>query len=64
MPNKPKPCPVCGSPPSPEFQPFCSRGCQDRDLLKWLGDGYRIPGPPAAGFEGEIGGLDSDGSEG
>jgi len=26
--------------------PFCSRGCKDRDLLQWLDDGYRIPGPP------------------
>jgi len=27
------------------FKPFCSAGCKDRDLLQWLGDGYRIPGP-------------------
>ena len=32
---------------SPRHAPFCSPGCKDRDLLKWLGDGYRIPGPPA-----------------
>lgn len=47
MPNNPKDCPICGKSPSAEFTPFCSRGCKDRDLLKWLGDGYRIPGPPA-----------------
>jgi endogenous inhibitor of DNA gyrase (YacG/DUF329 family) len=49
MPKKPepKPCPICGKPPSNEHAPFCSRGCKDRDLLKWLGEGYRIPGPPA-----------------
>ena len=41
-----KPCPGCRKPPQPEFAPFCSRGCKDRDLLKWLGEGYRIPGPP------------------
>ena len=46
MPSKPKKCPVCGKPPSVADEPFCSRGCKDRDLLKWLGDGYRIPGPP------------------
>ena len=40
-------CPVCGKPEAPEFKPFCGRGCKDRDLLQWLGDGYRIPGPPA-----------------
>ena len=40
-------CPVCGNPPQPEFQPFCSRGCKDRDLLQWLGEGYRLPGEAA-----------------
>ncbi|GAA3902820.1 hypothetical protein GCM10022276_21920 [Sphingomonas limnosediminicola] len=40
-------CPLCRSPQSPEYAPFCSRGCKDRDLLKWLGGGYSIPGPPA-----------------
>ena len=43
-----KPCPLCGKPPSESHAPFCSRGCKDRDLLKWLGEGYRIPGPAAA----------------
>jgi uncharacterized protein len=45
-PDKPKKCPVCGKPERTELAPFCSPGCRDRDLLKWLGDGYRIPGPP------------------
>jgi endogenous inhibitor of DNA gyrase (YacG/DUF329 family) len=53
-----KPCPICGKPPAPDHEPFCSRGCKDRDLLQWLGDGYRIPGPPA-----EDGALDSDGDD-
>lgn len=43
--NTPK-CPACGKPVSKDAAPFCSAGCKDRDLLKWLGDGYRIPGPP------------------
>ncbi|MDP9163844.1 MAG: DNA gyrase inhibitor YacG [Pseudomonadota bacterium] len=55
MPAKPKDCPICGKAPEPGFAPFCSRGCKDRDLLKWLGDGYAIPGPPADPY-----GLDSD----
>ncbi len=45
--------------PSAEHSPFCSRGCKDRDLLKWLGDGYAIPGPPADGD-----GLDSNEGDG
>ena len=44
-PEKPKKCPLCGKPEAEEYAPFCSRGCKDRDLLKWLGEGYRIPGP-------------------
>lgn len=40
-------CPLCGQPASPDHAPFCGQGCRDRDLLQWLGDGYRIPGPPA-----------------
>ncbi len=50
---------MCGKPASAEFKPFCSRGCRDRDLLNWLGDSYRVPGPPAV--ENEEGGLDSEG---
>lgn len=37
-------CPVCGKPTDPAHKPFCSSGCKDRDLLQWLGEGYRIPG--------------------
>ncbi|MCJ8190958.1 DNA gyrase inhibitor YacG [Sphingomicrobium aestuariivivum] len=55
MPNTPATCPVCKKPTVNEYRPFCSRGCKDRDLLQWLGDGYRIPGPPVMQE-----GLDSD----
>jgi hypothetical protein len=46
---------LCHKRANPDHAPFCSRGCKDRDLLKWLGEGYRIAGPPAASD-----GLDSD----
>ena len=42
-----KSCPVCSAPLSPKHAPFCSQRCKDRDLLRWLGEGYRIPGPAA-----------------
>jgi endogenous inhibitor of DNA gyrase (YacG/DUF329 family) len=38
-------CPVCGKPVAAAHAPFCSQGCRDRDLLQWLGEGYRVPGP-------------------
>jgi len=47
MSNARNTCPICDRPASPDQLPFCSQGCRDRDLLQWLGDGYRIPGPPA-----------------
>ena len=59
MSKDPKNCPLCGKPPSSEHAPFCSRGCKDRDLLRWLGEGYRIPGPKA-----DPQGLDSDEGDG
>ncbi len=37
-------CPICGAPAAHAYKPFCSRGCKDRDLLQWLGEGYRLPG--------------------
>lgn len=40
-------CPICGKPRSPDHSPFCSPRCRDRDLLKWLDDGYALPGPAA-----------------
>jgi len=44
--NKDK-CPICKKAPTQTYRPFCSKGCKDKDLLKWLGDGYRVTGPPA-----------------
>ena len=55
-------CPLCGKPSSGAHKPFCSQGCRDRDLLNWLGEGYRVPGPaadPDAGPPGDDG-LDSE----
>jgi uncharacterized protein len=48
-------CPLCGRPEHADHAPFCSQGCRDRDLLNWLGDSYRVAGPPADE------GVDSDG---
>ena len=47
MTAKPDTCPICGKPSDTTHKPFCSRGCKDRDLLQWLGEGYRLPGTPA-----------------
>ena len=42
-----KPCPICKKPRSEEPTPFCSTRCRDRDLSRWFGDGYAVPGRPA-----------------
>lgn len=36
-------CPLCNTPSRKEFAPFCSRHCQNIDLLKWMNEDYRIP---------------------
>jgi hypothetical protein len=55
-------CPLCAAPAATAFKPFCSKGCRDRDLLNWLGDAYRVPGPPADPELSQAGrdGLDSE----
>ncbi len=41
------PCPICGRPSEQHYRPFCSKRCADIDLGRWLGERYRVPGPPA-----------------
>lgn len=55
-------CPICGQPTDSAFKPFCGRGCKDRDLLQWLGEGYRLPGAAIDpdDVSGAQSGLDSD----
>lgn len=45
-PRPPRPCPICGKPRLAAHTPFCSSRCRDRDLNRWLDDGYAIPGSP------------------
>jgi endogenous inhibitor of DNA gyrase (YacG/DUF329 family) len=56
----PAACPLCGRGAEARFHPFCGKGCRDRDLLNWLGDAYRVPGPPAdpEGEQEPMSGLD------
>jgi len=44
---KAKPCPICKKPGSEDHSPFCSARCRDRDLARWFGNGYAVPGRPA-----------------
>ncbi|MGL4314329.1 MAG: DNA gyrase inhibitor YacG [Sphingomonas sp.] len=50
-------CPICDAPAAPQLRPFCSQGCRDRDLLRWLGEAYRVP--VRADAEDAADGLDS-----
>ena len=39
-----KECPICGKPAQQATRPFCSDGCKDVDLHRWLSGSYAIPG--------------------
>ncbi|MES2288823.1 MAG: DNA gyrase inhibitor YacG [Pseudomonadota bacterium] len=54
MKNARERCPTCDRESVAEFAPFCSKGCRGRDMLRWLNEGYRVPGPPVTD------GLDSE----
>ena len=54
-------CPICDEPATSAFKPFCSARHRDRDLLQWLGEGYRLPGGPASD-EDDADGLDKPNS--
>ncbi|WP_133365051.1 DNA gyrase inhibitor YacG [Qipengyuania sediminis] len=47
MSDKPRPCPICSRPRVAAVAPFCSERCRDRDLSRWFGEGYAVPGRPA-----------------
>ena len=66
MPKPPeaKSCPMCKKPSAADHAPFCSQGCKDRDLLRWLDEGYRIPGPVADEQSEGPGGVDTKEGEG
>lgn len=36
-------CPICATPPTKAYKPFCSKRCADVDLHRWLSGGYAIP---------------------
>lgn len=40
-------CPICGKARAAAHSPFCSQRCRDRDLARWFGDSYAVPGRPA-----------------
>lgn len=39
-----KTCPICHSPVTKTYTPFCSKRCADLDLGKWLNGAYVIEG--------------------
>lgn len=53
-----KKCPICGRPPNPPTELFCSKRCADEDMRRWLGGEYRLPSAERPAF-----GADDDGSE-
>jgi hypothetical protein len=37
-------CPICGKPSQQATRPFCSKGCRNVDLNRWLSGTYVVPG--------------------
>ena len=66
MSNPPeKPCAYCGkSPRVAAFAPFCSSGCQDRDLVQWMREGYVVPVRDNEDELSDIRPLDNDRQDG
>lgn len=36
-------CPICKSPATEAFRPFCTKRCADIDLGRWMLGSYAIP---------------------
>ncbi|MGB7406710.1 MAG: DNA gyrase inhibitor YacG [Pacificimonas sp.] len=51
--DRPARCPICKAATATAHKPFCSKVCRDRDLLKWLGEDYRVPVAPEEEPAGE-----------
>jgi endogenous inhibitor of DNA gyrase (YacG/DUF329 family) len=66
MSNAPeKRCAYCGkSPRIAAFAPFCSAGCQDRDLVQWMREGYVVPASDNEDELSDMPRLDNDGRDG
>lgn len=60
-----KHCAYCGkSPRVAAFAPFCSRGCQDRDLVQWMREGYVVPSRDNEDELSDTLRMDNDGPDG
>jgi endogenous inhibitor of DNA gyrase (YacG/DUF329 family) len=60
-----KACAFCGKGPRVvAYAPFCSPGCQDRDLLQWMRGGYALPVSDNEDELSDIGRLDNSDLDG
>ena len=41
--QKQRPCPICKKISTTDYFPFCSQGCKELDLNRWLSGSYSIP---------------------
>ncbi len=60
-----KTCAYCGKGPRvAAYSPFCSPGCQDRDLLQWMREGYALPASDDDDAFSDNAALDNSGGDG
>ncbi len=51
-------CPICNNQSVPDLTPFCSKGCKNIDLVRWMKGSYVIPGESV-----DVEKLDDEGEE-
>lgn len=47
-------CPICQSPGTKKYLPFCSKRCADIDLARWFNGGYAVPSQDPEDIEAAI----------
>lgn len=57
-------CPMCDSPATQDYRPFCSRRCADLDLAKWFNGSYATPSRDPEDIEAAIEATEAEVSQG
>ena len=56
----PMTCPICNGKTDPDYRPFCSRRCADRDLARWMNGSYAVPSTNPEDIEAAIDAVEEE----